>query len=321
MAASGRFTKKGIADRLYSLGLRTRKGNRLSAQTLGPLLRHPIYMGMVPDRKTGKLYQGDFEPLVDADTFYRAQEGTPSKRASTPHKRNHPDFPLKIFVRCGYCGNPLTGSKPKGRTRRYAYYSCRSKKRDCSSRFDIRKEDLEQSFLELLESLKPDQEYMALFREIILDCWSNRESEVTALRSQLQRHIDELLLREERLVKAHLDEDRIPKETFHRLMDKLREDLTLARLELHEATLDDLDIEGILSFVEQSLLDAPTLWREFGPNQRQRFQWILFPDGLSFDGKRFGTAVTSPIFSYLQDVQPEKEDMVARTGFEPVLPA
>ena len=60
---------------------------------------------------------------------------------------------------------------------------------------------------------------------------------------------------------------------------------------------------------------------EFNLDQKQRFQRILFPDGLEFDGKEFGTALTSPIFRYLQSFQPANEEVVARTGFEPVLPA
>ena len=32
-----------------------------------------------------------------------------------PRQRNHPDFPLRGFVRCDTCGKPLTGSWSKGR--------------------------------------------------------------------------------------------------------------------------------------------------------------------------------------------------------------
>jgi hypothetical protein len=41
-----------------------------------------------------------------------------------PRQRNHPDFPLRGFVRCEACGRPLTGSWSKGRNGHYAYYHC-----------------------------------------------------------------------------------------------------------------------------------------------------------------------------------------------------
>ena len=54
--------------------------------------------------------RGDFEPLVDEATFYRVQailDG--GVVVAGPRPRNHPDFPLRGFVRCDTCGRPLTG--------------------------------------------------------------------------------------------------------------------------------------------------------------------------------------------------------------------
>ena len=50
-------------------------------------------------------------------------------------------------------------------------------------------------------------------------------------------------------------------------------------------------------------------------------QRVYFPTGVSFDGSRFETAETGPVFSYLRDFDAKREELVARAGFEPVLPA
>ncbi|MEZ5314446.1 MAG: hypothetical protein R2862_12850 [Thermoanaerobaculia bacterium] len=44
---------------------------------------------------------GDFEPLIDEDTFGRAQLHLSDTRApiTAAYRRNHPDFPLRRFVR------------------------------------------------------------------------------------------------------------------------------------------------------------------------------------------------------------------------------
>lgn len=40
-------------------------------------------------------------------------------------KKQHPEFPLRGFVRCADCGSPLTASKSRGKTgRTYPYYRC-----------------------------------------------------------------------------------------------------------------------------------------------------------------------------------------------------
>lgn len=72
---------------------------------------------------------------------------------------------------------------------------------------------------------------------------------------------------------------------------------------------------------EEVLREAPRLWSEFDLDQEQRFQRIVFPEGLVFEGDGFRTAVTNPVFSYLQAIGARNEEVVARTGIEPVLPA
>ena len=53
--------------------------------------------------------------------------------------------------------------------------------------------------------------------------------------------------------------------------------------------------------------------------QRQRFQQLFFPDGITFDGKSFvRTAVTAPAFSYLRPIEGGNEGLVDQTGIEPV---
>jgi len=53
--------------------------------------------------------------------------------------------------------------------------------------------------------------------------------------------------------------------------------------------------------------------------QRQRFQQLFFPDGISFDGNSFvRTALTAPAFSYLRQIETENEGLVDLTGIEPV---
>ena len=53
--------------------------------------------------------------------------------------------------------------------------------------------------------------------------------------------------------------------------------------------------------------------------QRQRFQQLFFPEGISFDGNGLvRTAVTATPFSYLRPIEAENEGLVDQTGVEPV---
>ena len=97
------------------------------------------------------------------------------KRARVaPYLRNHPDFPLRRFVRCAECDKPLTGSWSTGRNSRYGYYRCPS----CGS-VSVQKGLLEEQFGKTLRALSASSGVMSLFREVVRDLWKEVEINVT----------------------------------------------------------------------------------------------------------------------------------------------
>ena len=110
---------------------------------------------------------------------------------------------------------------------------------------------------------------------------------------------------------AFLFERSIDIETYDRHAEKLREELTLARIDRHSGQLDELDVEGILAFAERVLPRAADLWVQASLEQRQRFQQLFFPDGIAFDGNQFvRTGATAPAFNYLREIQTGNEGLV-----------
>lgn len=66
----------------------------------------------------------------------------------------------------------------------------------------------------------------------------------------------------------------------------------------HSSELDELDVESILAFAERILPRTADLWVQASLDQRQRFQQLLFPAGIAFDGNGYiRTAVTAPAFN------------------------
>src|SRR5262249_60434613 len=100
-------------------------------------------------------------------------------------------------------------------------------------------------------------------------------------------------------MKAFLHERSIDRQTYERQRDQLREQLALAEIELNDAVLDQLDIDGVLAFAEHVVTNAARLWIELDLIQKQRLQQVVFPEGLRFDGVEFGTAVTCLAFKKL----------------------
>jgi site-specific DNA recombinase len=101
--------------------------------------------------------QGDFEPLVDEATFYRAQAILDGRVVvAALRQRSHPDFPLRGFVLCETRGRPLTGSWSKGRNGYHATYHCQ---RQCRA-VNVSKPTLEGAFINELALLQLTGGYM-----------------------------------------------------------------------------------------------------------------------------------------------------------------
>ena len=308
--AAGRHTKRAVLRRVTALGLTTHRGAALSPQVFDTLLRNRIYAGWIDVPSLGVTRRGDFTPLVSDVLFHRVQARLKGRGvALTPHQRNHPDFPLRRFVACGACGTPLTGSWSTGRSRRYAYYHCRS----CRG-VRVGKDRLETIFTALLEQLQPNAAYMRLFREIVLDVWRARQVDVTKLRRDIERRVDDVRQRLDQLDDAFIYKHTIDQATYDHQRDTLREERTLAEVELHEAKIEEFDVEGIVAFAEHLLTNAARLWLEASLDQKQRLQQMFFPEGLQFDGEAFGTAVTCLAFKDFKALRPTGTDVASPTG-------
>jgi site-specific DNA recombinase len=313
--ATGRYTKQEVIARATAAGLRSRKGLTLSPQSFGQMVRNPIYIGKIDSPDYGVSTQGDFEPVVDEATFYRAQAVLDGRVVvSGPRQRNHPDFPLRGFVRCDVCGRPLTGSWSKGRNGHYAYYHCQ---RLCRA-VNVSKATLEGAFVDELALLQPTPGYMRLVKDRILHVWEQRRAEANERTTEQDRRVKVIQQKLDRLDEAFLYSESIDLTSYSRQRDKLREELTLAKIEHHTEAVDELDVQGILAFAERILPRASDLWVQASLDYKQRLQALFFPEGIAYDGNRFNrTAVTAPLFNYLAPSESGDEKMVSREGIEP----
>jgi site-specific DNA recombinase len=347
--ATGLYGKNAVLEMVTRKGLRTRRGRPLSPQTFFKTLTNPVYAGRISIPAWGIEVPGCFDPLIDEDTFLRVQALLAGRRVILrPHERANADFPLRQFVRCEVCGRPLTGSWSKGRSRRYAYYHCPVAR--CRT-VNIAKAELESAFLELLSELRPHAEFLDLFSAIVLDVWKKRQAHVTSARARLQRHVTTLKARKQRLNDAFIYEQAVDRDTYNDQLAQLNESLAMAELDLHDARLEELDVEGVLEFARHLLLNAARMWSEASLAQRDRLQRTLFPEGLTFHPAHgFRTGVTCSIFNEMASMvganraevtgtdpevvrtglsisiltnldqsEGQKSRLVSPTGFEPVL--
>ena len=102
---TGRFTQEEVRATVTRLGLRNRRGHKLTSQQFGRMLQNNVYAGIIVVRDYAISGRGDFESLISEQLFFRVQAVLAGRvQLKAPPVRNHPDFPLRGLVRCEECG-------------------------------------------------------------------------------------------------------------------------------------------------------------------------------------------------------------------------
>lgn len=286
--AGGDYGQEEVRRQVHERGLRSATGKRIGRQTWHQMMRNPLYGGRVVHDGWGIDTEAAFAPIVPRETFLLAQEALEGRRreegpGKVSRKLDHPDFPLRRFVRCAACGTPLTGGWSRGNGGRYAYYRCRNT--ECE-RVRLRVESLEEQFVELLRRLQPTKEYLRLLRKEVLAAQDRRRHAARQQREAAERRLKIVRERKDRLVAAYLYEQDIDQETYRREMAKLSKQLRAAEVTSYEAAIEDMDVDGIFHFAETVLTDAARLWLEMAPEAKRRFQRHVFPEGVELCPER-----------------------------------
>ena len=312
--AQGTVREADACRILNDAGLRTQRGKMIHQQTVHYMLRNRIYCGRIRNTLTGgQVVKAAFTPLVSEALFDRTQAVLQGKAyVATPHKRHNDDFPLRYFVRCGACDQPLTGSFSKGRTARYPYYRCRNRK---CLHVKVRKKDFEKAFAEYLDMMTMTYvPKLSEFRKRLLTHWQQLQASAIVdqqrCRDLLESKEKEQLRLVDKLVSGVVGD-----EVYQVKNAELDAEIATLRSQVHDAELADVDLQGLMDAADYALQNAERIWLGLSGENRVRFQRVIFPDGLTYGmNEGFGTAVTCPVFNVLEQIDVEKTKVVPLTG-------
>lgn len=125
--ASGHYSTPADVQRYLQTEPSFPKGSDglVTHQRVGAILRNPIYCGYVQAPNWNiSLRKGLHDPLITFETHQKIlaklDGGTYAPRQTNVRE----DFPLRSYVVCSECGNPLTAYWARARSGHYAYYHC-----------------------------------------------------------------------------------------------------------------------------------------------------------------------------------------------------
>lgn len=271
--AEGTRTKSSVLELITQLGFATHSGKQITAQTFQRLMKNPIYAGWVEIPSWGVRERGGFEQIVDQDLFDRVQDILVGRRPSfTSYQRNHPDFPLRLWMRCGSCNDPLTGSWSKGRKKKYACYRCRNRK--CKA-VNIARAKLESLFVEFLDRLTPEDRDMDLFERSVRKLCAARQITATDLMSASMRQLEALSQKKDQLVDFFLA-GKIAQETYDSRLVRLSAEIESVSAALRDAETQQYDIDAVQRFARDLIAQPAKLWMRSTCEGKRRLQKALF---------------------------------------------
>ena len=257
--ATGRFTKQQLLKQSRAWGLTNRRDRPLTSQAIGVLLRNQLYAGIVDVPEYGvRAKRGDFEPLISEDLFYRVQAVLSGRLPSTtPTAARAPGLPTARLRALR-----VVWSRPHGQLVERPQRVLRVL--PLPSWLPRRQRDEGQTRRTVRRRTRPTAANAGLHAATegigaadLEGAEGGGAARRLAIAERAAKAIQEKL---DRLDEAFLFERSIDIETYDRHAEKLREELTLARIDRHSGQLDELDVEGILAFAERVLPRAADLW-------------------------------------------------------------
>ena len=312
-ASTGLYTKTELVDRLNKRGYKEFWGSPATEKTIDKILKKKFYFGVMEAKTWGIEKLGTHEQIIDEETWIKANEAM--YRSRKPRvSENSSHFPLRGHVMCGSCLKPLTGSYSRGDGGRYAYYHCVN--RGCSKATRKAKNDLDELYVDYLNQFTLSKIQRKLLCSTLIE---KAEKKVLAHKKEVERLEGSLsqLQEDKRAVIRSNDKGHIDEEETRRLLDDLRTEEAVLKIEIGENQIDHTENVAVVSFINHFTGNVGRFWEKLDANKKRALQAKIFPENVCFKNGEFGTTKIARSFKLIRDFNEAKDPLVTPGGIEP----
>ncbi|MGJ8665160.1 MAG: recombinase family protein [Patiriisocius sp.] len=204
---------RSLVQIMKNNGLRNWRGNPLSKTSISRIINNPFYMGLM--KVKGKIFEGSHEPIISPRLYKQAQIKINGRIKSTNSFRHN--YLFRGLMNCHLCSRSMIGELQKG----MVYYRCHQK--DCPTK--TRREDfVEQSVINFLKHIKLTDDEHRIFKNILNEHVQNKEQSKEILLKGLNLQLNDISLKEQKLVDAYL-ENLIDKEELNERKKNYKEQI------------------------------------------------------------------------------------------------
>ena len=320
--ASGRFQIQAEVKRFLELHPSFPRNHRgeVSYQRVNDFLTQPIYAGYVEAPNWGvSLRLGKHEPLISFKTFHKIQERLKGNAKTPARKDLNKDFPLRGFITCSDCENPLTACWSKSKTgKRHPYYLCQNK--GCESKGkSIRRDVLESEFAAFLGELQPTEELLHLSKAMFRDAWDQQLTQATTLLKSAKQAMVTIEKQIENLLDRVVDASTSSVITaYENRIDTLEKEKLIMAEKLLKSGKSQRTFEEMFELAFTFLANPQKLWRSDRVEHKRTVIKLAFSERIAYCRKTgLRTPKTTLPFKVLDDIYGGKKEMVIAEGFEP----
>ena len=323
--SQGDITKAELARYASSIGLRSKNGKVLSEDSIHRLIKNPVYAGYITGNLTnGQLVEGKHEALISQPTYETNQRLLYGrrKRKGEEHLKLNPDYPLKGLTLCVHCKNVLYASAPRtgagGKSPRYhcSRSSCRGLVKS------VKASQMHEDFVRMLKQIKPNEATLSLYRSVLVTEAANKLGGLNAKISRVRNELDAISSNRLSAIK-NFNSGKLSEAEKIELVSAYEDEKEMQTEELQRLEKQQMIREKDIDLAVSIMRDVDTQWGVASLAARQRFQNMLFPDGLVYYPKthQFGTNTLSPLYRCVPlekgSEEPLKSYLVAGVGLEP----
>ncbi len=283
------------------------------------LSRAVLYAGYIEyPRWEVKLRRGHHQALISLETAEIIKQKLLGTVHAPTRKDLHADFPLRGFVLCAKCDEPMTASWSSGKKQKHAYYRCRNGK--CEERTkSIQRDRLHKPVEEALQKLSPVSAVLEYAKSLLWSVWGNFKGDIDGAETRKEKELKELDHRLEGLV-TKAGEATAPAvvKAYEAEIEKLSEKRIALLQNLNKTRTEKPDFGTAVDVVYDFLKDPYEQWVNGDIHQKRLVLKLVFSGSLVYDRENgFGTAevaLPSKVFSLFG--VPKSQD-VEKPGIEP----
>lgn len=302
LLATGTKSLREITFIMNEMGLRTMhlgKLTKLRIQTTQRMFHNKFYAGLLTSNTYKEEVQGQHPPMISLEQFYKVQQILDGRRVNkkvpnVKRARNNRTFPLRRIVKCAECGIGMTAGWSKGRHKRYPYYRCAN---GCKAT-SIRAEKLDETVIELLQSIQPKKECIELFTQYVVEEYEKRLKHLKQTHHQADAEIKRLkdmrkVLVEKNMLGVYTDEIFLEQKAL------LEKKMAKAQVAKADSTLDKYDINKLVAFIKETLSNLGETYRQSKVSQAKALLGSIFPSGLSYNQDGTLNHEINPMYQFI----------------------